>query len=516
MPTRTTIALLGAGLWLMAACARPPASPSPTTAAPAPASPGLTTTPAFPASPAAAEPVPQPPAPGRVYYAAPDGDDANPGTQAAPWQHPAVAAARLAPGDTLVLRPGVYPLADYERDIVRPPAGRADAWIVIRGEKRPNPPPPSWGGNLFPLVLSGRDNLAALVDLSGARYVWLEHLELTHDPQAADPRARDGIVVLGAPAAHLVLTDLYIHHLDEFGMNLQDVRDLLIAQTRITHTGFGALGGPAGEHGGWQQVTVRDTLLAYSGHYYQGGDGHDRPYDRPDGLGIEPSAGPVVLERVRAEHNYGDGLDSKAAVTVIRDSIVANNTCDGVKLWGQEGVLENVLIYGRGDGDATVTPWAALVIDTTTPQARFSLTHVTLDDALGHNYLLYVQYDHPEVPVHLTWRNLILSARGPDAAIYLAPAVTLDAQAVLFHFPQSAAALQHGPRAYLCADLAVLGPGLLCGDPRFMQPAWGQAGDYHLVPGSPARDAGVPTRVAHDLDGRPRDDRPDLGAYEGP
>ncbi len=482
-------------LLVLAAC-QGPATPQPTATVP------RTTRPA-PTPRAPAEPVPQPPTPGQVFYVAPDGDDAQPGTRTAPWRSPAVAVSRLKAGDTLVLLPGTYPLADYERDILRPPSGQPDAWIVLRGEP----------GQPYP-VLAGRDNLAALVDLSGVQYVWLEHIEMTHDPQAADPRVRDGILVQGQPAAHVVLADLYIHHVDEFGMNLQDVRDLLIVNTRILYAGFGALGGPPGAHHGWEQVTIRDTRLAYSGHYYQGGDGHNRPYDRPDGLGIEPSAGPIVLERVRAEHNYGDGLDSKAQVTVIRDSIVANNTCDGVKLWGREGHLENVLIYGRGDGDATVTPWAGLVIDTTTPGAHFTLTHVTLDDALGHNYLLYVQYDHPQVPVHLTWRNVILSARGPEARIYLAPAVTLDAQAVLFFFPQSLAVGQHGEQVYTCDDLAQLGPGLMCHDPAFVQPAWGQEGDYHLRPSSPARDAGVPTHVDHDLDGHPRDDRPDLGAYE--
>ncbi len=440
---------------------------------------------------------------GRVFYVAPQGDDANPGTREAPWQHPGRVVGRLQPGDTLVLLPGVYPLADYENDILRPPSGREDAWVTIRGE----------AGAPYP-VLAGQDNLLAAVELGGAQYVRLEHLEITHNPNAADPRFRDGILIAGQPAAHLIFRDLYIHHLDEFGLDVQDVTDLHITASRITYTGFGALGGPRGEYGGWQQVWIQDTLLAYSGHYYQGGDGSNRPYDRPDGLGSEPSAGPVIIERVRAEHNFGDGLDVKADQVIIRDSIVANNTCDGVKLWGREGTLENVLIYGRGDGDTTVTPWAALVIDTTTPQARFTLTHVTIDDALGQNYLLYVQYDHPEIPVQMVWRNLILSARGPNAPVYIGPRVQLDAQGVLFAFPQTPTVLIRGDETYGCQTLSTFGPALFCAEPGFVQPAWGEPGDYHLRDDSPARDAGVPTSVTHDLDGHPRDAHPDLGAYE--
>ncbi len=440
---------------------------------------------------------------GTTYYVAPDGDDANPGTREAPWQHPGVAVRRLQPGDTLVLLPGTYILSDYERDILRPPSGTPEGWITIRG--LPDAPYP---------VLAGQDNLLTAFELAGRQYLRLEHLEITHNPQAQDLRFREGITIVGAPAAHLVFRDLYIHHIDEFGIDIQDVEDLTLSDSRITYTGFGALGGPTGEHGGWRQVTIRNTELSFSGHYYQGGDGSTRPYDRPDGFGIEPSAGPILIEGVIAAHNYGDGLDSKAAHTTIRNTIVANNTCDGVKLWGADSRLENVLIYGRGDGDATPTPWAAIVVDTETPNATFTFLHVTVDDALGQNYLLYVQYDHPEIPVQLVWRNLILSSRWPDAPIYLAPGVHLDAQGVLFHFPQTDPLLHHGDQTFTCATLGALGSGLQCGDPRFVQPAWGAEGDYHLQAGSPALDAGVPTEVTTDLEGQPRDAHPDLGAYE--
>ncbi len=45
---------------------------------------------------------------GGVYYVAPDGDDANPGTQASPWQTIQHAADILVAGDTLYIRAGIY------------------------------------------------------------------------------------------------------------------------------------------------------------------------------------------------------------------------------------------------------------------------------------------------------------------------------------------------------------------------------------------------------------------------
>jgi hypothetical protein len=38
--------------------------------------------------------------------------------------------------------------------------------------------------------------------------------------------------------------------------------------------------------------------------------------------------------------------------------------------------------------------------------------------------------------------------------------------------------------------------------------------DFHLLPGSPLIDAGVALSIEHDFDGNPRDERPDVGAFE--
>ncbi|MCR4406693.1 MAG: right-handed parallel beta-helix repeat-containing protein [Anaerolineae bacterium] len=448
----------------------------------------------------------QPPAgPGRTFYVAPDGSDSNPGTREQPWASPGYASRQLRPGDTLIILGGRYVLREYDADIITPPAGAPDAWITIQGEEGNRP------------VLAGRDNLTTAINLSGVQYVRVENLEITHDDTASGEAAwfREGVEILGAPAAHIVLKDLYIHHLDEFGMNIQDVEDLQILDCRIEYCGFGALGGPAGEHGGWRDVTIRGCSLSWSGHYYQGGDGSNRPYDRPDGFGIEPSEGPILIEDTRAEHNYGDGLDSKAANTTIRRCIVANNSCDGVKVWADGSHIENTLIYGRGDGNPEPSPWAAIVIDQVEQSgARFEIVNVTVDDYLGQNYLMYVQYDNP-VPVQVTVRNSIFSGRGPECPIYVGAASTLIADHNLFHLPQNETLLTHGSNTYTCANIASLGEGNLCGDPRFVRPAWGAEGDYHLQAGSPAIDAGAADGApTADLENRPRDAQPDIGAYE--
>ena len=439
-----------------------------------------------------------------TYYVSPDGDDTAPGSPQRPWRSPAFGAGRLRPGDTLVLKAGTYVLSDYETDILRPPSGTPSAWITIRGEEN------------GAVTLAGRDDLAMAVELGGTRYVRLEDLEITHDHAAtgASIRFRDGISITEAPAAHIVLNRLSIHSLDEFGINAGDVEDLRILDSRIEYCGFGAFGGPAGEQGGLRDLVIRGCSLSWSGHYYRGGDGANRPYDRPDGFGIEPSDGPITIEDTTAEHNFGDGLDSKARNTTIRRCVVANNSCDGVKLWGGGSRVENTVIYGRGDGDPETTPWAAVVIGTNEAGADFKLFNLSIDDRLGGNYLVYAQYDDP-VPITVTIRNCIFSGLGSDCPLWFRDTVTLEADHDLFWLPGNDEILIHGSTSFSADDIASLGTGNLSGDPLFEDPAWGSEGDYHLQNGSPAIDAGtMDDAPAEDLDGTVRDDHPDIGAYE--
>jgi len=301
------------------------------------------------------------------------------------------------------------------------------------------------------------------------------------------------------------------------GIDAQDVDDLQILNCRIEYCGFGAIGGPGGEHGGLRNVVIRGCSLSYSGHYYQGGDGSDRPYDRPDGFGIEPSDGPILIEDTIVEHNYGDGIDSKAKNTTIRRCIVANNSCDGVKLWGENSKVENTLIYGRGDDNSIVTPWSPIVIDTETPNALFEIVNVTVDDALGANYLMHVQYDHEDIPVKLIIKNTIFCGRGEDSPIFIGSASSFTLDHNLFYLPNSAFVLTHGNNTYDSNTITQVGSGNIYGDPLFVSPAWGQDGDYHLKAQSPAIDRGTSQGApSEDLEGNPRPQGAgvDIGAYE--
>lgn len=438
---------------------------------------------------------PSVPATGATYYVSPTGNNANPGTLASPWRTPGYGSRKLKAGDTLVILGGNYTLSAYDDDILDPPSGTAANWVVIRGEEGNRP------------ILRGKNNLLTAVDLGGAKYVKLQNLEIRSDNGAW---FRDGIEALGSPAEHILLQDLYIHHVDEFGINAGDVQDLQVYNCVVRYCGFGSLGGPEGAQGGWKNVLISGCTLSYSGHYYHGGAGPS-PYDRPDGFGIEASNGPVEIRKTRAEHNRGDGLDSKAANTYIHECVVANNSCDGVKLWGGGSKVENTLIYGRGDGSTQATPWSAVVIATQQSGATFQFVNVTIDDVVGKNYVMHVQYDDPAIPVALTMRNCILSSRGSNAPIWLSGAVNATFTNDLFYFPFSSEVVWKGATSYSSTQVGQLGSGNVYGNPLFVG-----SEDYHLKSGSPAINAGSSSAPAQDLDGvvRPQGGAVDMGAFE--
>ena len=443
---------------------------------------------------------------GSTYYVSPGGDNANPGTRGKPWAAPGFGSRKLTPGDTLVILGGCYVLKVYDDDVVTPPSGKADAWITIRGEKGNRP------------VLAGGDDLLAGIDLSGASYVTLENLEITHDAEARGEalQFRDAIMIAERPSSHIVLRDLYIHHIDEFGLNFQDVDDLQVINCRIEYCGFGSIGGPARERGGWRNVVIKGCRLSWGGHYYQGTDGADRPYDRPDGFGIEPSDGPIEIAETVAEHNFGDGLDSKARNTYIHHCIVSNNTCDGIKLWGAPSKVENCLVYGTGDG--AESPWVPIVIDQEgQPNGTFEITNVTVDDVpTRESYMVTVQYDS-STPTALILRNNIF-ANG-YGAVFIGPSVKLTAEHNLFFRPNDREQVIIGEKEFTADDLRAgkLGPGNISQDPLFVRPAWGEEGDYHLRDGGPAIDAGTDRGAPNtDLDhkSRPQGGSCDIGCYE--
>jgi hypothetical protein len=307
---------------------------------------------------------------------------------------------------------------------------------------------------------------------------------------------------------------------------MKDINGLKILSSKFTYCGFGSVGGPAATSSttGWRNVLIKNTELSFSGRYYQGvANNSNNPYDRPDGFGIEPSAGPIELDHVIAEGNRGDGLDSKAANTYIHHSIVRNNRGDGVKMWGENSKLENSLIYGFGLEDDGVTPsgsWSGIVIDSVEKaDASFEITNVTVHGSSYHaGYPMYVQYNKT-TPVRILMRNTIFD--GDSGGVYFGDVVNVTLSNNLFRRSGSGAdtvQVYANGTSYTGSQLesGAAGVGNKSQDPKFVAPTHNSSADFHLQPGSPAIDSGVAVPLTTDLEDKARSVGAgfDMGAYE--
>ncbi|MBN2135373.1 MAG: carboxypeptidase regulatory-like domain-containing protein [Acidobacteria bacterium] len=432
---------------------------------------------------------------GYTLYVAPWGDDSWPGTITHPLENPGFAALLLEPGDTLYILMGDYFISDDTLEPIRPKSGTPEKWITIKGEPM--------------TTLYCWRNMQFVIDLSNSSYIRIQDLEITSENNEPP---RDGIVGIGKDLNYVIIDNVKISSVNEFGINIGDINHMEITNCDISYCGFGSVGGPAGEHGGWRNVFISDCIFSNGGHFYVGGE---NPYDRPDGFGIEESDGPIEICFTKAEHNKGDGLDSKARNTYIHHCIVANNSCDGVKLWGGGSKIENTLIYGTGDGVAGDSPWAGIVIGTDEEGADFEVVNVTLhDNNTRYAYPIYVQYDD-DAQISLLLRNTIIA--GGYGHSFFGDSVTLTADHNIFYSPYREDQVYANGRIYTLDELELLGVGNICKNPLFIHPAWGMDGNFKLQATSPAIDSGTSQGAPTDdleCTPRPQGTEYDKGAYE--
>jgi len=412
-------------------------------------------------------------------------------------------------GDTLIITSGTYYFADYGDDIIRPPHGNPGDYTTVIGH-----------GATKPLLL-GSDNLYSIFELGSSwdseSWIHIENFEIASLIDAPyTGGVREGIEAgsWGDTVSHYIFKNIEIYHVEEAGINIAGDADYITLEAcSIHHTGLFALGGPSPSGDGWTNILIDSCYLSYAGHFY-GGVETPSPYDRPDGLGFEDSEGPIEIRYTTAEHNLGDGLDSKSKRTHIHHCTVANNTCDGVKLWGDSSYVENTLICGTGDGDPSSSPWCLLVLDTEDSDGHYEIVNVTMWDSPGRNahYVGTCQYDNSGVHVTLVFRNNIIVGRR---MFFARPIVDIVAENNLF-FIEGEEQIFAGDVYYDSTNIGSFGSGNIYGDPLFAGPAWGSDGDFHLNALSPARDAGTAVALTDDLDGNPRPIGTgfDIGCYE--
>jgi len=443
-------------------------------------------------------------------FVAPDGDDGNPGSETLPWASFQKAADMANPGETICFRGGTYRTQDT--NLVN--SGLTDAAITFAaypGEK----PVLDGGGKASNLLVL--DAGVSYVRISGFsirnfqiwglfltgenRYIHLDHLEIeggeasirfTYAESVEDPP-------LEGPVEHVLLEDSRIH-----GSKFSAVD---------------CTPGPC-NHMRMRRCEVFNTGLI--GEAFSGSDGIEfaRGYN-------------VTIEDCHVHDNGGDGIDlgsrdregNQAGIFVRRNQVFRNHL-NGVKVWAG-GRIENNLIWGSGDS-AIWTGSFNCKIEMINNTVAYNMWDKSYS---GRNWAVVVGYPEeiPNPEVHLIMINNIFAfnadpLEGGPTGVYLGPGVKIINEGANLYYSNAEEEITVDIRdglGFKREDIrdgswtAYSGQGLsnLLGDPLFIS-GWPEV-DLHLQPNSPAMDAGngafAPGLDALSL---PRDDQPDIGAYE--
>lgn len=142
------------------------------------------------------------PARGATYYVATNGADSNPGTLALPWRTVQKAASTLGPGDTALVRGGIY----SERVTVKVSGSAAGGMVTL--QNYPGETPIVDGTGLS--VPTADTGLFLLINRS---YVVIKGFEIRNYKTANSALAPAGIQVIGA-SNHIQLRNNNIHHIE--------------------------------------------------------------------------------------------------------------------------------------------------------------------------------------------------------------------------------------------------------------------------------------------------------------
>jgi hypothetical protein len=487
---------------------------------------------------------------------------------------PPMGSPRIARGDTLIIAAGEYEMgfgapgsdacdSESAYDCHMPPIpGGIDAGhptrILGEGWSAGCPDAPElWGAERADFILN----------LAGSSHVEIACLDITDHSDCVESQdnglpcerenppygdwAATGIFAEDSRNVHLA--DLNIHGLADSGVHAGRLSDWTVERVRIAANGWAGWDGDIGE-----ESSNSGKLFFHRLYVEWNGCGETYPGGGPthcwaqsaggygDGLGTGATGGVWIFEDSAFLHNTSDGLDLlyarlPGAQVEIRRTVAEGNAGNQIKTTGP-AVLENVIAVGNcgffegkpftypidtdGDGQpdsSSVDPCRAggdaIALDLN-PGDRARIVNSTIggeggclviatcangkDCAGGDQKVEMVNsifegsrtFFEPDEDACFAWWN---DEGGADQ-------LAADPFAVSYSIVNGVRFGNVEP----CAESANR-----CGISAGIRNSSLAGFDAHLLPGSPAVDSGSPAAAPpDDFDGRPRDSRPDIGAYE--
>ena len=419
---------------------------------------------------------------GDRYYVAPDGDDSSDGRSVdSPWQTVQKAAETLVAGDTVCIRAGTY----HER-VAPLDSGAAGKYITYT----------AYPGEVVTIDGAGVDvpEYCGLFDLAGRDYIRVSGLRVIDS-------AYYGIVA--DTSSYITIDHNYTYNTYSSGISSWSSDHIIVDDNEVV----GACSGLWQEH---ISISNTDTFEVSRNHVHDVMPGTDGK----EGICIKDGSqhGAVYGNRVHGLSHVGIYVDAEAVHLLdvaVYQNLVYDIDAMGFSLAGEQGgLLEDVRLYNNIAYDSQCGLWFS------------DLGHPTFKDVdIVNNTFVGNGRDGWGVGIgietqqltNVLIRNNICS--GNAYSQMSAPLSTLPQLTVDHNLSDGA----HDP------DFEIYGvDDLLDVSPLFADPS---LGDFHLLAGSPAIDAGSAVDApASDFDGnaRPQDGNGDgvaaydIGAYERP
>ena len=449
-----------------------------------------------------------------THHVADDGSDDNTGTAESPWRTIQRAADEAEPGDSVCVHAGTYLAQEEESVVTFTHSGTADAPITFAAAPGET------------VIIRGTDGPVRLA--AGASYVRLIGFTVEG--------FRIWGVTLEGDNHHVLLSRLHV----------------VGGETSVRLTVGETEGSPEG--GPVSDVVLEDSALQDC--QFEAVDCTPGPCDRMAfrrleiyGAGKAPGAeyggdglsiargDQILVEDSYIHDNGGDGIDlnsrdrdGNARGVVVRRNRVVRNHLQGIKLWAG-GSIENNVVWGEGIDPVSLGnyPGTYEVVNNT---IAYNMYDPGFSER-GYAFRAAYPEERGAAEIQLTLVNNIFAfntgpAVGEPTGIYLGPKVRLTEHHNLYwsrdDSPQGeieAAFVSEREPSFSGGEIADgtwnsvtgQGEGDVAADPL---PVSGWPGvDLHLRPSSPAVDAGsTDFAPAEDIEGRPRDAAPDIGAYE--
>jgi uncharacterized repeat protein (TIGR01451 family) len=303
---------------------------------------------------------------------------------------------------------------------------------------------------------------------------------------------KDGIRVEGVGSAHI--QDNVVYSATVHGIYARDVASVATISGNVVHdTGLDGDG-----------IYVREGGFTIAGNTV---------YDTAgDGVRAHQSSTNVEI-RGNAVYTAGDdGVDARGTRVVVTGNIVSNCTDNGIKSEEAGHTFVNAnQVYGAGD--------AGIDLD---DAGTFTVTNNVVVDSSRASVLIQTAAGSRNLVGHNTLVGSAVGRQGDGISVTLAgvPVVIANnaivSHEVGIHAVAGATLIVENTLLWANGDDPVSGSAVIPAAPLFVAPA---SRDYHLLPGSPAIDAGIANiGVSDDVDGQPRPigPLPDVGADEFP